>query len=92
MYELPHPLIILQDPMDKETFKKLVKKKLVSYWEMQLRSEAGNLPSLSFFQPAYVIMQTASLMVDSWRISLEGFHGDYTSLNAVWSLPDSIFD
>ena len=39
-------------PLKKEEFKKLVKKKIISYWEILLRSEALNLPSLTYFKPS----------------------------------------
>ena len=54
MYDLPHPSMILQHPMEKENFKNFVKKKIISYWERKLRSESATLSSLSFFQPAFM--------------------------------------
>ena len=52
MYSLPYPLDLLVSPMKKEVFKNLVKKKIMSYWEVRLRSEASELSSLSFFNPS----------------------------------------
>ena len=49
-YHLPHPLLLLQNPPDKEAFKKLAKAKVVDFWERKLRAEASFLPSLSYFQ------------------------------------------
>ena len=51
MYDLPHPLIILENPPNKDVMKKYVKAKIVSYWELKLRGEASLLPSLRYFQP-----------------------------------------
>ena len=54
MYELPHPLVILQNPPNKETFKNLVKAKVVNYWEIKLRGEASLLSSLVYFRPEFM--------------------------------------
>ena len=53
-YSLPHPLSILVDPPSKFQFKKLVKSKVIDYWEQRLRAESGLLPSLKFFHPQYM--------------------------------------
>ena len=45
-YDLPHPLQLLNSPLNKEAFKKLSKSKVINYWEIILRSEAVILPSL----------------------------------------------
>ena len=54
LYELPHPLTILEQKPSKQTFKKEVKAKVVSYWETKLRGEASLLPSLKYFHPEYM--------------------------------------
>ena len=54
LYQLPHPLQLMRAPLKKETYKALVKKKVVSYWEMKYRNEADVLPSLMFFNPRYM--------------------------------------
>ena len=51
MYDLPHPLTILEFPPNKEVLKKYVRAKIVSYWELRLRGEASLLPSLRYFHP-----------------------------------------
>ena len=51
LYELSHPLMLLENPPKKETFKNLVKKRIVKYWEEILTMEAQQLPSLCFFNP-----------------------------------------
>ena len=53
LYSLPHPLELLTNPMDKNTFKRLVKSKVTDYWEIKLRQEAALLPSLAFFKPQF---------------------------------------
>ena len=54
MYGLPHPLVILKQKPSKESFKKLVKAKVVSYWENRLRGESNLLPSLKYFHPEFM--------------------------------------
>ena len=53
-YNLPHPSEFLARPLKKETFKTLVKKKIISYWELKLREEASVLPSLNYFQSSFM--------------------------------------
>ena len=52
-YGLPHPLSQLETPMTKFCFKKLVKSKVIDYWEEKLRGEAIILPSLDYFNPHF---------------------------------------
>ena len=54
MYGLPQPLMILKTPLTKEKFKKLVKSKVVDYWELRLRGESSLLSSLKYFKPEYM--------------------------------------
>ena len=53
-YDLPHPLMLLRHPLSKESFKRLVKKKVIDYWERFLRAEAAGLDSLVFFKPNFM--------------------------------------
>ena len=48
-YKLPHPLYFFGTTLTKEAYKKLIKSKVVDYWEDKLRSEASFLPSLRLF-------------------------------------------
>ena len=57
MYSLPHPLQLLDNPPTKEGFKKLVKLKVVEYWQDLLRNEAASLPSLHYFRPQFHSLQ-----------------------------------
>ena len=50
-YALPSPLSLLDSPPTKYTYKTLVKRHVVSYWEDLLQQEASQLPSLEYFHP-----------------------------------------
>ena len=54
IYQLPHPIVILDFPPNREAFKKLIKSRVVDYWERKLRGEALLLPSLLYFKPEYM--------------------------------------
>ena len=54
MYQLPHPLSLLQYPPEKLSFKKLAKAKVLDYWEDKLRKEAALLPSLTNCKPQFM--------------------------------------
>ena len=54
MYRLPHPSIFLYSPLPKLEFKRLVKKRVIDYWEHQLRKEATELKSLKYFDPNFM--------------------------------------
>ena len=54
LYSLPHPSTILTNPPSKAQFKNLVKKNVISYWEIVLRGEALQLKSLSYFSPNFM--------------------------------------
>ena len=53
-YELPHPLSILRKPPTKNAFQKLIKSKVINYWEVKLRGESSLLSSLEYFHPEYM--------------------------------------
>ena len=52
-YSLPDPIDVLTAPPSKQAFKKLVKSKVIQYWELKLREEASKLPSLQYFKPQF---------------------------------------
>ena len=52
-YSLPDPLTILNSPPTKLSYKKLVKSRIIDYWETKLRQDALNLSSLAFFKPQF---------------------------------------
>ena len=53
-YQIPHPLTFLMSPLSKETFKNLVKKQVLRFWEEKLREDASPLSSLVYFKPQYM--------------------------------------
>ena len=57
-YQLPHPLTILANPPTKDTFKNLIKKQIINFWEIQLRAEAAELKSLKYFKPNFMSLKT----------------------------------
>ena len=58
LYGLPHPRTLLNEPLSKEAYKKLVKSSVVNYWEKKLREEAELLTSLTYFKPAFHSLQS----------------------------------
>ena len=66
-YELPSPLSLLQFSMKKEAFKKLIKSRVVDFWEVHLRTEAARLQehSLRYFKPEYMSLTQPHLL---WSI------------------------
>ena len=53
LYRLPHPLTILRNPPSKSQLKKLFMSHVIDYWEVKLRHEVSQLPSLKFFKPEF---------------------------------------
>ena len=64
-YSLPHPLLFLSNPPQKEVFKKLVKSKVTDYWENKLRMEASFLPSLEYFHPEFMSLSIPHKLLTS---------------------------
>ena len=58
LYQLPHPLTMLESPPSKESFKKLMKDKVQTYWEKKLVLESAPLDSLAFFKPQYMSLSS----------------------------------
>ena len=54
LYNLKHPLELLETPPSKETYRRLIKSHVISYWENKLRGEAAPLLSLSYFHPSFM--------------------------------------
>ena len=59
LYNLPTPLSLLQNPMSKDSFKKLVKTKVLDSWQDKLRKEAAPLDSLKYFKPGFMSLHRA---------------------------------
>ena len=58
LYNLPDPLLVLQSPPSKYSWKKECKAKVMLFWEDKLRLDAKSLPSLSYFKPEYMSLST----------------------------------
>ena len=54
LYQLPHPLSLLEEPPTASFYNKLVKSKILDYWEIKLRAEALKLESAPFFNPSFM--------------------------------------
>ena len=57
-YNLPHPLLLLEYPPDKENFKETVKLRILDFWQQKLRQDAAPLTSLEFFHPQYMSLSS----------------------------------
>ena len=64
-YHLPHPLQLLHDPPSKDSFKKLVRSRVLDFWEKKFRSEATFLSSLRYFQPNFLSLVTPHRLLKS---------------------------
>ena len=53
-YSLPSPLFLLAHPPPKSSYKSLVKKRVVDFWQHKYRAEAQELDSLLYFKPQYM--------------------------------------
>ena len=53
-YSLPSPLQLLQNPLSRIKYKKLIKSRVIDYSEKELRSQAASLSSLLYFRPQYM--------------------------------------
>ena len=58
LYQLPHPLVLLDHPPSKESFKKEVKSKVLEYWHAKLRGEASFLLSVLYFHPQFMSLSS----------------------------------
>ena len=54
LYQLPHPLVLLDNPLPKIKFNKLIKSKVFDYWKSELRRKAAALISVPYFKPDYM--------------------------------------
>ena len=54
LYGLPHPLILLDNPVPKMLTKKLFKTKVLDFWQKHLRLSSSELDSLLYFKPEYM--------------------------------------
>ena len=54
MYQLPHPMSLLEKPPTASFYKKLVNSKIIDYWEIKLCAEALQLKSAPFFNATFM--------------------------------------
>ena len=97
LYSLPTCQQLLECPAEKEVYKKLVKTKILDYWQTFLREEAKKLSSLKYFKSdfdslafpskAYLAAGSSHYEVAKLNIQLKMLSGHYrTSLLARhWS-------
>ena len=57
-YQLPHPILLLEDDRAKGRFDRLVRSRVVDYWERQLRMEAAALTSVPYFKPQFMSLSS----------------------------------
>ena len=69
-YGLPDPLLILQSPPSKDSWKRQCKAKVNSWLEIRLRGEAALLPSISYFHPSYMSLSTPHPL---WKLAESPF-------------------
>ena len=55
LYNLPSPITLLQHPLNKYSYKKLIKSRVIDFWETHLRAEALELRehSLKYFKAEF---------------------------------------
>ena len=76
-YLLPHPLQLLDNPLSKNEFKKLINSHVVDFWETKLRQESAPLPSLCYFHPEYMSLRKPH------KLWLAAGHNTYEVTKAV---------
>ena len=54
LYELPHPISLLDCPPSKTSAKNLFKTRIVDYWQTKFRNESSHLSSLEYFKPNFM--------------------------------------
>ena len=71
-YQLPHPLTLLENPLSKYAFKKLIKSKICDFWEQKLRLSSSSLKSLRYFNPNFMsLQQTHPIFISCGENSFE---------------------
>ena len=69
-YHLIDPLLLMQEPMNKETWKRQCRSAVISYWEDKLRLEASQLPSLKYFRPGFMSLKETHPI---WEMAENGY-------------------
>ena len=57
LYNLPHPLALMDCPLSKFASKRLFRSHVTNYWETKLRTDTSPLPSLKYFKPQFMSLQ-----------------------------------
>ena len=72
-------------PLPENSIKKLVKRKVIDYWEIQLRDEAAPLNSFRFFKPDFISPHPMFLSAGSshYEVTKQNWGADFTKF---WSL------
>ena len=58
LYQLPHPISLLEDDRTKGRFDSLVRSKVTDFWEQKLRKEAAELTSVPYFKPRFMSLSS----------------------------------
>ena len=58
LYSLPSPLLLLQQPLSKHSFKSLINSRVLDLWQRKLRDEAQPKISLTYFNPFFMSLST----------------------------------
>ena len=71
-YNLPHPLILLKNPISKDAFKNLIKTNITDFWQTKLRAHSATLEekSLKFFKPQYMSLSHPHPM---WKTAVTSY-------------------
>lgn len=56
-YNLPSPLFLLSHTPSKTSFKSLVRRKVIDFWQTKLRDDSSSKPSLLYFKPQFMSLQ-----------------------------------
>ena len=89
-YGLTDPLLIIQSPPSKESWNRLCKAKVISWWEQRLRGEAALLSSLSYFKASYMSLNRPHPM---WTMAESPYEVSKACTvacrhNAIWEVCD----
>ena len=81
-YALTDPLLVLQSPISKQSWKSLTRSKVINLWETKLRSQVDFLPSLNYFKPAFMSLTSPHPM---WACARSPFE---VRKAVVWPIPN----
>ena len=70
-YGLPDPLLVLQSPPSKDSWKRMTKSKVIDFWEVRYRAQATLLPSLKYFNSNYMSLTSPHPIFEAARSPFE---------------------